>query len=146
MVTLWSISLFFFRAICMKKQVNRTHLQQPWAGSQRPLVVCAAAADTVRWFCVENTVISTPNHYSSWHFFIKSRVLLYISVIIYSWTICKWLNCAILGMDTKKKDHFEWNIKCDTRGGSEINDIAGWKWKSSCIGPIIIKQNHIKQE
>jgi hypothetical protein len=71
--------------------------------SQRPLVVCAAAADTVRWFCVESTVISTPNHYSSWHFFIKSRVSLYISVIIYSWTLCKWLNCSILDMDTKKK-------------------------------------------
>jgi hypothetical protein len=64
--------------ICMKKLVNSTHSQQPWVGSQRPLVVYAAAADTVHWVCVKIIVISTPNHCCWCHFFMKPRLCLYI--------------------------------------------------------------------
>jgi hypothetical protein len=81
-------------------------------------------------------------------FLYEIMLVSYISVIIHSCTVRKWFNFAILDMPTKRKkiNHFQLKITCDTWGRSENSDIAGWKCKPSWIGPITIKQNHIKQE
>jgi hypothetical protein len=46
------------------------------------------------------------------------------------------------------KDHFEWNIKCDMRGWSEISDTGGWNCNRLGLAPssfcrIMLNKNKI---
>jgi hypothetical protein len=109
---------FSFHTIYMKTLVNNTWLQKPWVGSQWPNVIYAAAADSVCWFSVGSiTTIYSQSPQLMAFLYEITIVSLYMCVIIYSCTVCKWLHLTILDMDTKWKitSSEKLNVICEVK-------------------------------